>query len=176
MSLKTCDYCLFGKQHRVYFHTPSTRKPNVLDLVYSDVCGPIDVESLGGNKYFVTFINDASRKLWVYFLKTKDQVFEHFKKFHAMAEREKGKLLKCLRTDNGGEYTSNKFKSYCSEKGIRHAKIVPGTPQQNGVVERMNRTIVEKVRCMLRMANLPKLVWCATVQTVCYRSNCVLPN
>ena len=60
MSLKPCDYCLFGKQHRVSFHIPSTRKPNVLDLVYSDVCGPIDVESLGGNKYFVTFIDDAS--------------------------------------------------------------------------------------------------------------------
>ena len=60
MSLKPCDCCLFGKQNRVCFRIPSTRKPNVLDLVYSDVCGPIDVESLGGNKYFVTFINDAS--------------------------------------------------------------------------------------------------------------------
>ena len=60
MSLKSCDYCLFGKQHRVSFCIPSTRKSNVLDLVYSDVCGPIGVESLGGNKYFVTFIDDAS--------------------------------------------------------------------------------------------------------------------
>ena len=60
MSLKPCDYCLFGKQNRVSFHIPSTRKPNMLDLVYSDICGPIDVESLGGNKYFVTFIDDAS--------------------------------------------------------------------------------------------------------------------
>ena len=66
--------------------------------------------------------------MWVYFLKIKDQVFEHFKKFHAMAEREKGKPLKCLRTNNGGEYTSNEFKSYCSEKAIRHEKTVPGTP------------------------------------------------
>ena len=104
MSLKLCDYCLFGKQHRVSLCIPSTRKPNVLDLVYSYVCDPIDVESLGCNKYFVTFIDDASRKVWVYFLKTKDQVFEHFKKFHVMVEREKGKPLKCLCTDNGGEY------------------------------------------------------------------------
>ena len=98
--LKSCDYCLFGKQHRVSFCIPSTRKLNVLNLVYSDVCGLIDVESLGGNKYFVTFIDDASRKVWVYFLKTKDQVFEHFKKFHAMVEREKGKSLKFLHSDN----------------------------------------------------------------------------
>ena len=149
--LKPCDYCLFGKQHRVSFCIPSTRKPNVLDLVYFDVCDPIDVESLGGNEYFVTFIDDASRKVWVYFLKTKDQVFEHFKKFHAMVEREKGKPLKCLHTNNGGEYTSNEFKSYYSKKGIRHEKIVPSTQQQNGVVERMNRIIVKKVKCMLRM-------------------------
>ena len=75
-----------------------------------------------------------------------------------MVEREKGKPLKCLRSDNGGEYASNEFKSYCSEKGIRHEKTVPGIPQQNGVAERMNCIIVEKIRCMLKMANLPKLL------------------
>ena len=155
-SLNPCEFCLFGKQHRVSFNIPSTRKPNVLDLVYSDVYGPIDVETLGGNKYFVTFIDDASQKVWFYVLKTKDQVFEHFKKFHAMVEREKGKLLKCLRSDNGGEYTSNEFKSYCSEKGIKHEKTILSTPQQNEVAERMNHTIVEKIICMLRMANLLK--------------------
>ena len=158
-SLNHFDFCLFGKQHRVSFNIPSTRKPNVLDLVYSDVYGPIDVETLGGNKYFVTFIDDASQKVWVYVLKTKDQVFEHFKKFHAMVERERGKPLKCLRSDDEGEYTSNEFKNYCSEKGNRHEKTVPSTPLQNGVAKRMNRTIVEKIRCMLRMANLPKSFW-----------------
>uniref|UniRef100_A0A2N9FNK6 Integrase catalytic domain-containing protein n=1 Tax=Fagus sylvatica TaxID=28930 RepID=A0A2N9FNK6_FAGSY len=114
------------------------------DLAYSDVCGPIEVESLGGNRYFVTFIDDASQKVWVYVLKTKDQVFQLFKKFHAMVERQKGKSLKCLRTDNGGEYTSNEFENYCSEYGIRHEKTVPDTPQHNGVAERINCTIVEK--------------------------------
>ena len=71
-SLNPCDFCLFGKQHRVSFNIPSTRKPNILDLIYSDVCGPIDIETLGGNKYFVTLIDDASRKVWVYVLKNKD--------------------------------------------------------------------------------------------------------
>uniref|UniRef100_A0A2N9J8U9 Integrase catalytic domain-containing protein n=1 Tax=Fagus sylvatica TaxID=28930 RepID=A0A2N9J8U9_FAGSY len=145
--------------------------PFAKDLVYSDVCGPIEVKSLGGNRYFVTFIDDASRKVWVYVLKTKDQVFQLFKKFHAMVEREKGKSLKCLRTDNRGEYTSNEFENYCSEYGIRHEKTVPGTPQHNGVAERINRTIVEKVRCMLRMAKLPKSFWAEAVQTACYLIN-----
>ena len=70
-----CDYCLLGKQHRVSFSSKSTKKSKILELVYSDVCVPIKVESLGGYKYFVTFIDDASRKTWVYLLKSKDQVF-----------------------------------------------------------------------------------------------------
>ena len=107
----------------------------------------------------------------MYFLKTKEQVFKHFKKFHAMAEREKGKPLKCLRIDNRGEYLSNEFKSYCSKKRIRHKKTVSNTPQQNGVAERMNHTIVKKVRCMLRVVNMPKSFYCEVVQTTCYLIN-----
>ena len=73
-----------------------------------------------------------------------------------MVERETGKQLKSLRTDNGEEYTSREFREYCSSHGIRHERTEPGTPQHNGVAERMNQTIVEKVRCMLKMAKLPK--------------------
>lgn len=170
-SLNSCDYCLFGKHHRVSFQKSSSRKSNILDLIYSDVCGPIEVESLGGSKYFLTFIDDASRKLWVFFLRSKDQVFRYFKEFHAMVERKIGKLLKCLRTDNGGEYTSKVFKDYCSKHGIRHEKIVPGTPQHNGVAERMNRTIMEKVRSMIRMAGLSKSFWGEAVRIACYLIN-----
>ncbi|CAL5379550.1 unnamed protein product [Camellia sinensis] len=169
--LNPCDNCLFGKHHRVAFHSSSRRQSELLSRVYSDVCGPIEVESLGGRKYFLTFIDDASRKVWVYVLKTKAEVFQHFQTFHAMVERETGKKLKCLRTDNGGEYTSKEFKAYCATHGIRHEKTVPGTPQHNGVAERMNRTIVEKVRCMLKMAKLPKPFWGEAVLVACYLIN-----
>jgi transposase InsO family protein len=101
-------------------------KHNVLDLVYSDVCGPFEVESLGDNRYFLTFIDDASTKVWVYFLRTKDQVFNYFQEFHVMIERETDKKLKCLRSDNGGEYISKEFKTCCAKYGIRHEKTVPG--------------------------------------------------
>jgi len=140
-------------------------------LVYSDVCRPMEVETLGGSRYFVTFINDASRKVWVNFLKINDQVFQYFKRFHAMVERSTDKPLKCLRSDNKGEYISHEFKSYCSEHDIRHEKTVPGTPQHNGVAEKINRTIMEKVRCMLKMAKLPKPFWGEVVQTTCYLIN-----
>ena len=76
--LYPCDYCLLGKQHRVSFSNKSTKKSEILELVYYDVCGLIEVKSIGGYKYFVTIINDASRKTWVYLLKSKDQVFQNF--------------------------------------------------------------------------------------------------
>ncbi|GKV35980.1 hypothetical protein SLEP1_g44167 [Rubroshorea leprosula] len=166
-----CDVCLFGKQHQVSFQKNLTRKENKLDLVYSDVCGPLEVESFGGNKYFVTFIDDATRKTWVYLLQNKSQVFKYFQHYHAMVERETLLKLKCLHTDNGGEYTSKEFRDYCSKYGMRHEKTVLGTPQHNGVAERMNRTIVEKVRCMLRMATLPKPFWGEAINTVVYLIN-----
>ena len=101
-SSNPCDYFLFGKQHKVSFQKNCTKKLEKLELVYSDVCGPMKVDSLGGNKYFSTFIDDASRKTCVYLLHTKSQVFQYFHKFHAMVERETGNPLNQLQTDIGG--------------------------------------------------------------------------
>ena len=87
----------------------------MLELVYSDAFGPINIKSLGGASYFVTFIDDASKKVWAYPMKSKSEVFRIFQKFHVVVERETNKLLKYLRTDNGGEYCSNEFKEYCNK-------------------------------------------------------------
>ena len=107
----------------------------------------------------------------MYLLKSKDQVFKNFQQFHAMVERETGKPLKSLCIDNIGEYISQEFSDYCFKHGIRHEKTFPSTPQHNGVVERMNCTIVEKVRCNLRTTKLPKSFWGAAVLTACYLIN-----
>ena len=120
------------------------KKGRGTELVHSDVCGPLKVKSIGGALYFVTFTDDYSRKLWVRTLKTKDQVFNVFKEFHVSVERETGKKLKFIRTDNGGEYFGS-FNAYCQEHGIKHQKTPPKTPQLNGLAERMNRTLVERV-------------------------------
>ena len=163
--LKTCVHCLAGKQTRISFRSmfPS-RRSNVLDLVHSDVCGPMKVKSLGGSFYFVTFIDDHSRKVWAYTLKTKDQVLSVFKYFQAQVERETGRKLKCVRSDNGGEYLGP-FDEYCNSLGIRHQRTVKKTPQQNGVAERMNRTIVERIRCMLSHAKLSRTFWGEAMRT-----------
>ena len=164
MNLNTCTHCLAGKQHRVAFQrTPPHRRSHVLDLVHTDVCSMID-KSLGGALYFVSFIDDHSRKIWATCLKSKDQVLDVFKDFHARVERETGRKLKCIRADNGGEYRGP-FEKYCREHGIKLEKTVPKTPQQNGVAERMNRTIVERIRCMLSHAKLPKSFWGEAMKT-----------
>ncbi|KAG8471369.1 hypothetical protein CXB51_036995 [Gossypium anomalum] len=170
-TLKNCAHCLAGKQRRVSFRScPPHRKSELLELVHSDVCGLIKVRSHGGALYFVTFIDDCSRKLWVYTLKSKNQVFEVFKQFQASVERETRKKLKCIRTDNGGEYTGS-FHEYCLRQGIIHQRTPPKTPQLNGLAERMNRTLIERVRCLLSDAKLPRSFWAEALNTVTHVIN-----
>jgi len=151
-----CENCIYGKQKRIRFlRVGKEKKSEKLELVHTDIWGPTQVSSLGGSRYYVTFIDDATRKTWIYCIKNKSDVFDTFKKWKALVEIETGKKLKCLRSDNGGEYCSKEFDRYCSEHGIRKEKTVPRTPQENGVSERMNRTIMEHARCMRLHARLP---------------------
>ena len=167
-----CEHCLYGR------HARSSHKKNVprrlsekLALVHSDVCGPMPNASLGGAMYFVTFIDDASRKVWAYPIRKKDMVFDVFKQWVALVETQTGCKLKCLRTDNGGEFMSHAFTTLCAEKGIRRELSAPYTPPQNGVAERMNRTIQEKVRSMLSMAGLLDAFWAEAVMTAVHLIN-----
>ena len=110
--------------------------------MHTYVWGLAQVSSLGGSHYYVTFIDDATRKTWVYYIRHKSYVFDTFNKWKALDENKIGKRLKCLRSDNGGEYCNKEFDSYYSYHEIRREKTVPGTPQENGVSKRMNRTIM----------------------------------
>ena len=108
-----CEGCAQGKQKRAPFpKEQATRASEILGIIHSDVCGPMQANSLGGNKYFVTFIDDKSRFTAVYFMKTKDQVLDKFKEYEAMVTNITGKKIKILRSDNGGEYTSKEFVNY----------------------------------------------------------------
>ena len=142
-----------------------------LELVHSNVCGPLQVESIGGSRYFVTFIDDYSRCVSIHFIKYKTEVFEKFKHFEAMVTKECGLPIRKLRTDNGGEYMSKDFQTYLALKGIEHQLTVPHSPQQNGVAERLNRTLMESTRAMLSHANLPKKLWAEAVATAAYLRN-----
>ena len=170
--LDFCEMCAEGKHHKNHFPTSgSKRTKEPLDLVHSDVCGKVNAKSLGGAEYFLTFIDDFTHYTWVYVLKKKSDVFKCFIVWKALVENCSGKQLKILRTDNGGEYVSSEFDDYLKSKGIRHKRTIPKTPEQNGIAERMNRTVVEAVRSMLADAKLPYSFWAEAVSTAVYLRN-----
>ncbi len=169
--LTFCESCPQGKHSRAKFPSSDRRGKEPLDLVHSDLCGKMNEKSLGGAEYFLSFIDDSTRYVWVYFLKSKDQVFEKFLEWKAMVEKSVGRKLKVFRTDNGGEYTSKEFEGYLTTEGVRHELTIPKTPEQNGVAERMNRTLVEATRAMLVAANLPHRFWAEALSTATYLRN-----
>ena len=115
-------------------------------------------KALSGVEYFITFIDNHSRKTWIYFLKTKDEVFDRFKEFKALVENSTGKKIKILRSDNGGKYIDKNFTEFCAREGIKREWTAPYNPEQNGVAERKNRTIVEAVRAMLYDQDMSKFL------------------
>lgn len=134
---KVCETCLAGKQTKRSFKTHmNMRAKDCLGVVHLDICGPIEVPTIAGNRYFIAFINEYNRMIWVYVIKTKSCALEIFIRFKAHVERESGRQLKILRTDRGGEYTSTAFESHCQECGITHEIIALYTPQHNGLAER----------------------------------------
>ena len=169
--MSVCEHCLYGKQTMSPHKRGSLRKAEPLQLVHSDVCGPMPVVSMGGAQYFVTFIDDFSRKVWVYSLKRKDQVLSVFQRFVTLVETQTDKKVKCLRSDNGGEYVSKAFQDFCDAKGIKREFTAPYNPPQNGVAKRMNRTIQEKIRSMLSNASLPNGFWAEALATAVHLIN-----
>jgi hypothetical protein len=112
--------CLTGKQHRDAIPKQAMwRAYEKLELVHSDICGPINPTSNGGNRYFITFTDDLTRKTWIYFLKEKSSALDIFKNFKTMVEKESGNVIKCFRTDRGGEFVSTAFNQFCSNQGVK---------------------------------------------------------
>ena len=132
--------------------------------------GKVNVRSLGGAEYFVTFIDDKTQFTWVYVLKHKHKVFQKFVEWKAMVERSSGHEVKVLRTDSGREYTSTEFKEYLKREGICHELTILKTPEQYGVAERMNRTLMETVRLMLLGAKVPQKFLAEALSTGVLRS------
>ncbi|KAK3729344.1 hypothetical protein QZH41_009050, partial [Actinostola sp. cb2023] len=143
--LDFCEACVQGKLHRCSFPTSGAKRATEpLGLAHSDLCGKIITpKSAGGAEYFMTLTDDKTRYVWVYALKKKDEAFKKFQDWKALVEKSSGYTLKILRSDNGGEYVSTDFDIFLKSEGVVHQTTVPKTPQQNGVAERLNRTLVE---------------------------------
>lgn len=161
---RCCSTCEISKARKQPFPASSeTRPKQVLSLVVSDVCGKMQVPSLGGAEYFVVFVDVASEKIFTYLLRRKSDVLENFVRFLAWAERKTGKKLKILRTDNGGEYLSREFKELFAGSGVEHQTTVPYCSPQNGIAERRHYTLMNSVRSMLHHSGLSNEYWGAAV-------------
>ncbi|GJU34217.1 putative RNA-directed DNA polymerase [Tanacetum coccineum] len=172
---QTCVACLKGKQHRVSCKTKAfspITKP--LFMLHMDLFGPTFVSSLMHKKYCLVVTDDYSRFSWVFFLRTKDETSEILKNFIKEIENLVDKKVKIIRSDNGTEFKNNVMDEFCREKGIKREYSVARTPQQNGVAERKNRTLIEAARTMLADSKLPTTFWAEAVSTACYVQNRVL--
>lgn len=166
-----CDICMLGKSHRLPFPKSDTTTEQCLQLVHSDLVGPMEVGSLAGSRYLLTFLDDFSHKSFVYFLKSKDQVTDYFRIFKSLVENQSGKKIKILRTDNGGEYCNKKLSNFLKSSGIVHQTSCPYSPQQNGKAERLNRSLLDRARCLLIESGLPTVFWAEAVNCATYLLN-----
>nr|GEW03412.1 putative ribonuclease H-like domain-containing protein [Tanacetum cinerariifolium] len=172
-----CTACLKGKQHKVFCKSKlvnSVTKP--LHTLHMDLFGPTSVSSISHKWNCLVVTDDFSRFTWTFFLKTKDETSGILRKFITKIENLKDQKVKIIRCDNGGEFRNKEMDDFCSQKGIKKAFSNARTPQQNGVAERRNRTLIEAARTMLADAKLPVTFWAEAVNTACYVQNRVLVN
>jgi transposase InsO family protein len=173
-----CMGCLEGKSHRLPFPATTSRATRPLELVHTDLIGPLRTHSRTHGTYIILITDDYSRYVWCKELRAKDgsSALQAIKEYQAMAERRHqvaGHQLQTIRGDGGGEFTNNAAKAYFAEKGIQLQHSAPYTPQQNGVAERMNRTVMEAVRAALAWSGLARHHWYdALLHAVHTRNRC----
>jgi len=140
-------------------------------IIHSDLGGPMKTESYGKKKYMATYICNQTEYSFVYFIRTKDEQFDKSKELKSQYELQRNVKIQGLHTDNGIKYLCNEFQNYFKENGIILYRSVPYCPQSNGEAERLNRTLIEKARCMMIAANIPQYLWTAAVVTANYLRN-----
>ena len=168
--VKVCEPCVLAKQHRLPFPEGRGPKRGALDLVHMDVC-VMPEPSLGGSRYVATFLDDATKLSYVACIAHKSDVASLVKQTLAALERQADRPVRAVRTDRGSEYLNRELGAWFKDKGIVHETTAPYTPEQNGAAERLNRTLMERVRAMLFEAGLPRELWAEAIVTANYIRN-----
>ncbi|GJR65683.1 retrovirus-related pol polyprotein from transposon TNT 1-94 [Tanacetum coccineum] len=167
-----CSSCELGKAKRKSFHTKTTpSSKRRLQLLHMDLCGPMRVESINGKKYVLVIVDDYSRYTWTHFLRSKDETPGVLIDFLTLVQRGLHAQVTTVRTDKGTEFLNKTLHAYFAKEGIRHETSTARTPEQNGVVERRNRTLVEAARTMLSAAKVPLFFWAEAIATACFTQN-----
>ncbi|GJR45268.1 retrovirus-related pol polyprotein from transposon TNT 1-94 [Tanacetum coccineum] len=167
-----CSACQLGKSKK-HTHKLKTESTNleVLNTLHMDLYGPMRVQTINRKKYILVIVNDYFRFTWVKFLRLKDETLEVVIKFLKQIQLGLNKTIRYIRTDNGTEFVNKDLTAYYERVDIFHQKTVLRTPQQNGVVERWNRTLVEAARTMLIFSKASMFLWAEAVATACYTQN-----
>lgn len=166
-----CEACLKGKAHRLPFQASKFQANKPAELIHADLCGPMEVDSIGNSRYFLLYKDDFSNFRKVYFIKNKSEVKDYFKIFLKRVESETGEKMEKLRTDNGLEFINAEVRKITEENGIQHEKTVSYSTEQNGRAEKENRTLVEMARTLLQARGLPKKLWAEAINTAAYILN-----
>jgi len=169
--IEKCEICIKAKQTRLPFSEERKRANRPLQIIHTDICGPIEPPTWDGKKYLMTILDDYTHFIVVKLLSTKGEAFECLKEYILEAEAEKNLKVSKIRCDNGGEYVSHQLKSWCKNRGIGLDYTIPHTPQHNGKAERLNRTIIEKVRTLLFDNDVEKVFWGEAARTAAYILN-----
>ncbi|MBW0536559.1 hypothetical protein O181_076274 [Austropuccinia psidii MF-1] len=167
----SCHICEISKIHRLPFNHHFDPAQNPMDSIHIDLVGPITPASLSGFKYLLTIVDQSSSFKIMKFLKKKSESFDQFVIAKNFMETQQNKKMKKLTSDRGGEFVNEKFKKLAEDCGFTHILSPPNTPEHNGYAKRCNRTILEKARCLMSMANLPNHYWAEAVNTAVFLSN-----
>ena len=175
----TCVKCLKGKMTTAT-KKGATRSSNLLEIIHTDISGPYTIAGITGHTSFITFIDDYSRYMYLYLIKDKSESLTTFKDYKTEVENQLDLKIKVVRSDRGGEYygrhtdvgqAPGPFYEFCKGQGIVNQYTMPGTPQQNGVAERRNRTLMNMVRSMLANSDLPSFLWTEALKTAVHILN-----
>ncbi|CAM8965547.1 unnamed protein product [Rhodiola kirilowii] len=168
---KHCPPCHFAKQSKLQFPSSTHLSENIFDMIHCDIWGPFNVPTMSGCKYFLTIVDDKSRCTWTYLLKAKSEVPTLIIQFFELVTTQFGHNIKVLRSDNGGEFFNNKLSTYLKSKGCIHQSSCAYTPQQNGIVERKHRHLLDVARSLRFQSNIPKVFWGDCLLTSTYLIN-----
>lgn len=167
---QTCETCIVSKQTRLPFNTTRTRADRALQIIHTDICGQLE-PTHDGNRYILTILDDYTHFTKIYLLKLKSQASYYLKQYIQESERELKEKVSTIRCDNGGEYKSTEFVSWCRQNGIKLDFTIPYSPQLNGKSERLNRTLLEKTRALLFDSKLKDEMWGEAVYCATYIIN-----
>jgi hypothetical protein len=170
-NLAGCPHCLSGKMTKTPFHISTNMRKQPLGLVHMDLMGPIETKSLYKKEYVLVLVDDHTRYVWLRFIKMKSEAEGEIRAWIAYAERQFGEKLQAIRSDRGGEFLPNKFRTWLTELGILHQLSCAYTPEQNGLAENTNRILADRTRAILFEADLPTRYWEDAMQYVCFLKN-----